>query len=78
MGDGLIGTNPGLGFRPMPPEANVESTLIWYEKSRPENFKYWVDETAAFLHCEYMYITNEEKGEVASSVYCVSGHSESE
>uniref|UniRef100_A0A0A1WGW0 Sodium/potassium-transporting ATPase subunit beta-2 n=1 Tax=Zeugodacus cucurbitae TaxID=28588 RepID=A0A0A1WGW0_ZEUCU len=49
LSDGMIGSNPGLGFRPMPPEANVESTLIWYEKSRPENYKYWVDETASFL-----------------------------
>ncbi|KAL9875023.1 sodium/potassium-transporting ATPase subunit beta-2 [Glossina fuscipes] len=46
---GLIGTNPGLGFRPMPPEANVESTLIWYEASRRDNFQYWVDETKKFL-----------------------------
>ncbi|TMW53895.1 hypothetical protein DOY81_000952 [Sarcophaga bullata] len=46
---GLIGTNPGLGFRPMPPEANVESTLVWYESNKPDNFRYWVQETANFL-----------------------------
>ncbi|XP_030376890.1 sodium/potassium-transporting ATPase subunit beta-2 isoform X1 [Scaptodrosophila lebanonensis] len=47
--NGLIGSNPGLGFRPMPPEANVESTLVWYQSSKEDNYKYWVDETARFL-----------------------------
>jgi len=27
--DGLIGSNPGVGFRPMPSQEYVESTLIW-------------------------------------------------
>jgi len=27
---GLIGKNPGVGFRPMPPNKNIESTLIWF------------------------------------------------
>ncbi|XP_013103485.1 sodium/potassium-transporting ATPase subunit beta-2 isoform X2 [Stomoxys calcitrans] len=49
LDNGLIGSNPGLGFRPMPPEVNVESTLVWYESSRPDNYKYWVEETARFL-----------------------------
>lgn len=39
----------GLGFRPMPPEVNVESTLVWYESNKPDNFQYWVDETSKFL-----------------------------
>jgi len=45
----IIGSNPGLGFRPMPPESNVESTLIWYKHSDPENTKHWVDELNTFL-----------------------------
>ncbi|XP_067006980.1 sodium/potassium-transporting ATPase subunit beta-2 [Anabrus simplex] len=45
----LIGSNPGLGFRPMPPESNVESTLIWYRSSDSENYKYWVEELDKFL-----------------------------
>jgi len=28
--DSLIGTNPGMGYRPHPPDAKIESTLIWY------------------------------------------------
>ena len=27
---GLIGNNPAMGFRPGPPDSNIESTLIWY------------------------------------------------
>ncbi|XP_046989972.1 sodium/potassium-transporting ATPase subunit beta-2 [Schistocerca americana] len=45
----LIGDNPGLGFRPMPPESNVESTLIWYKGSDENNYKYWVEELDKFL-----------------------------
>ena len=30
MDDGLIGSNPALGFRPGPPESNIESTMIWF------------------------------------------------
>lgn len=50
--DSIIGDNPGLGFRPMPPESNVESTLIWYEKNNANNSKYWVDEIDSFLDGE--------------------------
>ncbi|KYN37501.1 Sodium/potassium-transporting ATPase subunit beta-2 [Trachymyrmex septentrionalis] len=45
----IIGTNPGLGFRPMPPTENVESTLIWYKGTDNENFKHWVDSLQNFL-----------------------------
>lgn len=47
--ESIIGTNPGLGFRPMPPESNVESTLVWYEKNNPKNSEYWVSEIESFL-----------------------------
>lgn len=40
----------GLGFRPMPPEENVESTLIWYKRSSNVSVKYWVDELKNFLN----------------------------
>jgi len=46
---GLIGTNPGVGFRPMPDqEKNVESTLIWYKRGNAGDWKYWSDELAKF------------------------------
>lgn len=32
----------------MPPESNVESTLVWY-KVEEENYKYWTDELSGFI-----------------------------
>lgn len=52
--ESIIGTNPGLGFRPMPPESNVDTTLIWYQKTNPKNSEYWVDEIERFLSGKYM------------------------
>jgi sodium/potassium-transporting ATPase subunit beta len=52
--DSIIGDNPGLGFRPMPPESNVESTLVWYQKNNANNSKYWVDEINHFLERKLM------------------------
>lgn len=47
--ESLIGTNPGLGFRPLPPEDNVESTLIWYRGTNKENFEVWTNALDEFL-----------------------------
>ncbi|KAF7989747.1 hypothetical protein HCN44_008421 [Aphidius gifuensis] len=49
MDKSLIGSNPGLGFRPMPPESNVESTLIWYKASDKGNFVHWSRALDKFL-----------------------------
>ncbi|XP_012259711.2 sodium/potassium-transporting ATPase subunit beta-2 [Athalia rosae] len=45
----IIGTNPGLGFRPMPPEDNVESTLIWYKGTDRSNYRHWAESLEKFL-----------------------------
>ncbi|KAH9636187.1 hypothetical protein HF086_007139 [Spodoptera exigua] len=37
----LIGSNPGLGFRPMPDSANVESTLIYYKANDKGSVLKW-------------------------------------
>lgn len=44
----IIGTNPGLGFRPMN-EDNAESTLIWFEGSNRTNYMKWVNNLKEFL-----------------------------
>lgn len=49
LAESIIGTNPGLGFRPMPPEAPLGSTLIWYKSNRPDNMIYWHDTINKFL-----------------------------
>ncbi|KOB73526.1 putative Sodium/potassium-transporting ATPase subunit beta-2 [Operophtera brumata] len=43
----IIGTNPGLGFRPLPPE--VASSVIWYKGNDPGSYKFWVKEVSKFL-----------------------------
>ncbi|XP_037089002.1 sodium/potassium-transporting ATPase subunit beta-like [Pollicipes pollicipes] len=40
----LIGDNPGLGFRPRPPTKSIESTLIWFNQGKGENWGHWVTE----------------------------------
>lgn len=50
LAESIIGTNPGLGFRPMPPEAPLGSTLIWYKSNRPENIRYWLETVDKFLN----------------------------
>lgn len=52
LDNSLIGSNPGLGFRPMPPESNVESTLIWYKASDEGNYLHWTKELDKFLEGE--------------------------
>lgn len=49
LAESIIGTNPGLGFRPMPPEAHLGSTLIWYKSNRPDNMRYWLDTVNKFF-----------------------------
>jgi sodium/potassium-transporting ATPase subunit beta len=49
MDNSLIGSNPGLGFRPMPPDSNVESTLIWYDTREPKNRMTWTENLDEFL-----------------------------
>lgn len=49
LGESLIGSNPGLGFRPMPKDDTVESTLIWYKASDNGNIEAWTSEIDKFL-----------------------------
>ncbi|KFM82396.1 Sodium/potassium-transporting ATPase subunit beta, partial [Stegodyphus mimosarum] len=47
-----IGTNPGLGFRPLPHPDNVDSTLIWFTHgggSTSAGWRYWVESLDKFI-----------------------------
>ncbi|XP_065202087.1 sodium/potassium-transporting ATPase subunit beta-2 [Planococcus citri] len=50
--ESLIGTNPGLGFRPMPAAEFVDSALIWYNQN---NYGYlnWTTQLEKFLKPYY-------------------------
>jgi len=43
----------GLGFRPMPPYEDVESTLIWYKGTRRDNYRHWVESLEKFVEGEF-------------------------
>jgi len=46
----IIGDNPGVGFRPMPPSANIESTLVWFRHGDDNgNWEDWVERLEQFL-----------------------------
>ncbi|XP_044750910.1 sodium/potassium-transporting ATPase subunit beta-2-like isoform X2 [Coccinella septempunctata] len=50
--ESIIGTNPGLGFRPMP-DNNEESTLIWLQGSNKTNYEKWKANLMSFLDTYY-------------------------
>lgn len=47
--NGIIGDNPGLGYRPMPPNESVESTLVFFRHGGSGNWKGWVERLDTFL-----------------------------
>jgi len=48
--DGLIGSNPGMGFRPRPDEDHIESTLIWFRHGTINgNWDKWVERLGDFV-----------------------------
>uniref|UniRef100_A0A6M2DEM3 Putative sodium/potassium-transporting atpase subunit beta-2 isoform x2 n=1 Tax=Xenopsylla cheopis TaxID=163159 RepID=A0A6M2DEM3_XENCH len=49
LDESIIGTNPGLGFRPLPPDENIESTLIWYKGTDYDNYRRWTKSLSEFL-----------------------------
>jgi len=61
----LIGSNPGLGFRPMPPDSHVESTLIWY-RVNDNNYDEWVQKIDTFLQ---PYIDSQDSSNT-NTQYC--------
>lgn len=50
LGESLIGTNPGVGFRPVPDQdANAESTLIWYNHKTTRDADFWHSQLDKFV-----------------------------
>lgn len=47
--------SPGLGFRPMPDSANVESTLIYYRANDKGSVLKWAKIIDEYLDREYTY-----------------------
>lgn len=59
--DGLIGTNPGLGFRPISDKVE-EGSLIWYNVKNDTSVNKWVHLLDEFLTRKYFmkFITKRE------------------
>lgn len=61
--DGIIGNNPGLGFRPRPPEEHIDSTLVYFRYgSTVGNFDGWVKDLDLYL--EDYHKTNENSADI--------------
>merc|ERR1712241_903237 len=66
--NGIIGKNPGLGFRPMPPDESIESTLVWFRHGDDNgNWMPWVERLEEHLE-DYKNATHYEQG--SHSVEC--------
>ncbi|XP_023708792.1 sodium/potassium-transporting ATPase subunit beta-2 isoform X1 [Cryptotermes secundus] len=48
LDDSIIGSNPGLGFRPISDEVSA-GALIWYQASNESNYRRWTDQLDKFL-----------------------------
>ncbi|KAG7173235.1 Sodium/potassium-transporting ATPase subunit beta-2-like [Homarus americanus] len=46
---GSLLRNPAMGFRPLPRQKNVESTLIWYKNGDNDDIKHWVESLNDFI-----------------------------
>lgn len=55
-----IGSNPGLGFRPLPHPDNVDSTLIWFTHGSGREWGHWVDSLEKYLEA---YEPGRQQGE---------------
>ena len=44
-----IGVNPGLGYRPRPPDSNIDSTLIKFNSGEEASYKQWVQNLDDFI-----------------------------
>lgn len=45
----LIGSSPGLGYRPISNDVEKDGSLIWYVAKNETNTKVWTDRVASFL-----------------------------
>lgn len=51
LGESLIGTNPGLGFRPIAHDVD-QGSLVWYDSSNDTQIEYWSGRIDKFLEGE--------------------------
>lgn len=64
----IIGTNPGLGFRPRPPTDRIESTLVMFNEGPGENWGHWVKELTNITE-EYKIVKEEHRKNMQTCDY---------
>jgi sodium/potassium-transporting ATPase subunit beta len=67
LAESRIGDNPGLGFRPRPPEDKVDSTLIWFTSGSRGNWQHWKENLDEYLE-PYTQDRSVGKGESVATV----------
>lgn len=51
LSESLIGTNPGLGFRPIS-NRTEEGSLIWYDSKNETSIRKWTELIDTYLECK--------------------------
>lgn len=51
--ESLIGDNPGLGFRPMPAEDHIDSSLIFFSDNAKSS-EFWIETLDDFFYGEIL------------------------
>lgn len=71
--NGIIGGNPGVGFRPRPADANIDSTLIWYTRGEKGTWPGWVERLEKNFLAEYKNETDtvvDDEGKKINKISC--------
>lgn len=55
LDDSRIGTNPGLGFRPIS-EDTKRGSLIWYDAKNSDQVNYWTNLLTSFLERNFFCV----------------------
>lgn len=50
----LIGTNPGLGFRPQNPPSKIDSALITYKADKDGDYEHWIKDLNNYFESKYL------------------------
>jgi len=64
----IIGQNPGLGYRPRPPQDRIESTLVMFNEGAGENWEHWVSELNNTVN-EYKTIDDDHQANMQTCDY---------
>lgn len=54
LDESLIGTNPGLGFRPQNPPSRIDSALISYRTGHNGDYEHWIKDLKNYVESNYL------------------------